>query len=39
MDDLFNDVELFHILGITPAISNHWAIMTQQLMSEAKKRK
>jgi 2-dehydro-3-deoxygluconokinase len=39
MEDLFDDVELFHISGITPAISNSWAIMTQKLMSEAKKRK
>jgi 2-dehydro-3-deoxygluconokinase len=39
MDELFEDVELFHVSGITPAISDSWAMMTQQLMKEAKKRK
>ena len=39
MDDLFDNVELFHVSGITPAISSSWAMLTQQLMKEAKRRK
>lgn len=38
MDDLFEDVSLFHVSGITPAISDRWPFMTQRLMREAKKR-
>jgi len=38
MDELFENVELFHVSGITPALSNNWATLTQQLMKEAKKR-
>lgn len=39
MDAFFNNVELLHVSGITPALSNRWAILTQQLMKEAKRRK
>jgi 2-dehydro-3-deoxygluconokinase len=39
MDSLFENVELLHVSGITPALSNSWAILTQQLMKEAKRRK
>ncbi|AGX06807.1 2-dehydro-3-deoxygluconokinase [Bacillus sp. NRRL B-14911] len=38
MDELFGDVELFHVSGITPALSDNWAKLTEQLMKEAKKR-
>ncbi|MEH7332022.1 sugar kinase [Neobacillus drentensis] len=38
MDELFHDVELFHVSGITPALSAGWATMTHHLMKEAKKR-
>ncbi|WP_410502160.1 sugar kinase [Exiguobacterium acetylicum] len=39
MEDLFNNVELLHISGITPAISSSWTILTLQLVEEAKRRK
>lgn len=38
MDNLFNNVDLLHISGITPAISNDWTMLTLQLMEEAKRR-
>jgi 2-dehydro-3-deoxygluconokinase len=38
-DDLFDGVELFHVSGITPAVSDQWANGTLQIMSEAKRRK
>ncbi|MFC0046422.1 PfkB family carbohydrate kinase [Metabacillus iocasae] len=39
MDNLFHNVELLHISGITPAMSSNWGILTLQLMKEAKRRK
>ncbi|SMQ68622.1 2-dehydro-3-deoxygluconokinase [Bacillus sp. OV166] len=38
MDELFDNVELFHVSGITPALSSSWAMLTEKLMREAKKR-
>lgn len=39
LDSLFDNVEVLHVSGITPALSNSWAMLTQQLMKEAKRRK
>lgn len=38
MDALFKDVELFHISGITPALSNEWQTMLLTLAEAAHKR-
>ncbi|WP_086314641.1 2-dehydro-3-deoxygluconokinase [Enterococcus sp. 7F3_DIV0205] len=35
--DLFQDVTIFHISGITPALSENWRMMTLELMKQAKK--
>ncbi|MGM9902681.1 MAG: PfkB family carbohydrate kinase [Enterococcus sp.] len=34
--EYFQDVELFHISGITPALSEHWQVMTKEIMKAAK---
>lgn len=34
---LFDDVDIFHISGITPALSKKWQTMTLELMKQAKK--
>lgn len=34
--DLFQDVELFHISGVTPALSKEWAQQTISLVKQAK---
>ncbi|WP_375178385.1 PfkB family carbohydrate kinase [Enterococcus rotai] len=34
---LFDDVDIFHISGITPALSKPWQTMTLELMKQAKK--
>lgn len=39
LDTLFMDVNLFHVTGITPALSEHWQQMVVTLVKEAKKRK
>lgn len=36
LDDLFSDVELFHISGITPALSLNWRSLTIELVKAAK---
>ena len=38
VDDLFNGVELFHISGITPALSDFWQAQTIYLVQAAKER-
>lgn len=37
IDQLFKDVTIFHISGITPALSNNWRSMTLELIKAAKK--
>ncbi|MGX7419775.1 PfkB family carbohydrate kinase [Carnobacterium gallinarum] len=37
-DQLFADVELIHLSGITPALSKNWQKMILELLKEAKKR-
>ncbi|MGX7264757.1 sugar kinase [Enterococcus crotali] len=34
---LFNDVDIFHISGITPALSKAWQTMTLELIKQARK--
>ncbi|ALS02520.1 2-dehydro-3-deoxygluconokinase [Enterococcus silesiacus] len=34
---LFNDVDIFHISGITPALSKSWQTMTLELIKQARK--
>lgn len=34
---LFKDIELFHISGITPALSSNWRHLTRELLQQAKK--
>lgn len=35
-DDLFDGVDLFHISGITPALSKEWQILTKHLIHRAR---
>ncbi|MDT2524713.1 sugar kinase [Enterococcus raffinosus] len=37
LQDLFSDVEIFHISGITPALSEYWKELTIELTKTAKK--
>lgn len=37
LTDLFNDAELFHISGITPALSEKWQSLALKLIQQAKK--
>lgn len=37
LDELFQDVDIFHVSGITPALSKKWQEMTKTLLQAAKK--
>lgn len=39
LDSLFSDIELFHISGITPALSEKWQGLLIQLVKEAKNKR